>query len=123
YERHTVEVYVDGTLVEQMQVTDTDDALSGLVQNWSDSQAYLDDLAGRNITPHFFIHGLLLVLQNTAPTGSTTWRAWPLYIGANPMYAQLPYPADCWFGYADSNVPPGQPAQPISEFVSAGFNG
>lgn len=123
YMRHTVEVYVDGTLAEQMQVTDTGDALSGLVQSWSDSQAYLDDLAGRNITPHFFIHGLLQVLQNTAPTGSKTWASRPLYIGANPMYAQLPYPADCWFGYADGNVPPGQPAQPISEFVGAGFNG
>lgn len=125
FERHTVEVYLDGVLVHSEQVTDTPNAKSGFIQRWSDSTDYFDDLTGRQITPQWFIYGLLVVFRSTdvVPSGSTTWTSAGQYIGANAMYAQLPYPTQCWFGIADSNISTGQPAQTIASLVTAGFNG
>ena len=128
--RHTVELYRDGALVHSEQVTDTPDAMSGFVQRWGDSTDALNDLAGRSITPQWFVFGLLVTYRNTYdppgppdPGDENTWASEGQFIGANPMYAQLPYPAQCWFGIADSNIAPGDPAQTVADFCTAGFNG
>lgn len=130
YQRHTIELYRDGELVHSEQVTDTPNAKSGFIQRWGDSTDALDYLAGHSITPQWFIYGLLVTYRNTydppgppEPGDENTWTSEGQFIGANPMYAQLPYPAQCWFGIADASIPPGQAAQTIASLNTAGFNG
>lgn len=124
----TMELYIDGVLVEEQEIATGADAKFGLVKRFGDATDFLHNLTGVQITPQWFVFGLLLTISDvdygpSEPPSETSWGTQGHYIGANAMFYQFPYPTECWFGISDAIIPPSGTSQTVAEKVTAGFNG
>lgn len=122
-----VEIWRGGVLAEAIVLFQHPDEIPdfGLQRTLIPNSRTMNDLAGVNISPAYFIYGLVSAQVNTGGVGPGSFSTNDTFLGAVNTFALLPYPSECWFGTYDRRVtdPADRPPTPFADLAENGASG